>query len=1038
MSGKRYIVLLFCLVLPLSLWSGTTGKIAGTIIDKATGDPLPGANITVVGSALGAAADLNGNYTILHVPPGVFEIQVSVIGYTTVRVSDVRVLIDQTARVDVDMAMEALKGEAITIVAERALIKKDVATSVVSISNQEVEDLPVFDVDGVVSLQAGINNDLAIRGGDGKDALFMLDGVTLRDPRNNEPVTKVALSAVKEISIERGGFNAEYGHVQSGLVNVVTREGDKHMYQGSISTKISPPAPKYWRGNGIPDVFDTESFWMRPYLDNEVCWTGTSNGTWDEYTQNEYPDFIGWNEFSNLLCTDNDPTNNLTPLAAQRVFMYEARKRPVNDQPDYDVDGGFGGPVPFISEKLGNLRFFTSYRRYREILLFPMTRPDYMDYDWSMQVTSDISSSMKLRVSTLIGKKFTMADNWNQGVYVRTPEEVAGHVNTVFFNETFADWDLCLADIGHRSLSAKLTHTLNPKTFYEISLEQFRRDYYIHPTRWRDTTTLYEVVPGYYRDENPFGYYPDTDVGFILGSTSHASKARDNSIATSTTLKADMISQINFKNLIKTGVEFVYNDLDLDYGTIASASGGRSYSNRVQMHIFPIRAAAYIQDKMETKGFTLNAGLRLDYSDTRANWWNVDPYDRDFFSSNYNPSEEFTREKSKPQWQFSPRLGISHPITENSKLYFNYGHFKQMPQYETLFRVERTSDKKLTGIGDPNLILAKTISYELGYDHVLLNDFLIQMAAFYKDVTNQQDMTEYNSISGLVYERTTDNDYKDIRGFEVTLRKPAGRWWSGFANYTYQVSTSGHFGRDKVYQDPALQKDYDEDTVNLYQDRPIPRPYARANLSFYSPDNFGPSLLGHHLFGGIMCNMLVDWQAGEWVEWNPKNDPRITNNVKSRDWLNTMLRFSKTFKVHMFKIQFLMDIDNALNTLRLNYSDDLDYRYSLHLPESNDYDNIVGNDKIGDYRKPGVDYQPMEYRAEINRSVAPQRERVIYFEGRTGQYWQYVNNQWTIVESRRMYQILKDKAYIDMPRISTFWFLNPRKIYFGLKVTFDL
>jgi len=98
----------------------------------------------------------------------------------------------------------------------------------------------------------------------------------------------------------------------------------------------------------------------------------------------------------------------------------------------------------------------------------------------------------------------------------------------------------------------------------------------------------------------------------------------------------------------------------------------------------------------------------------------------------------------------------------------------------------------------------------------------------------------------------------------------------------------------------------------------------------------------------------------------------------------------------------------------------------------------VGNDKIGDYRKPGVDYQPMEYRAEINRSVAPQRERVIYFEGRTGQYWQYVNNQWTIVESRRMYQILKDKAYIDMPRISTFWFLNPRKIYFGLKVTFDL
>jgi hypothetical protein len=241
-----------------------------------------------------------------------------------------------------------------------------------------------------------------------------------------------------------------------------------------------------------------------------------------------------------------------------------------------------------------------------------------------------------------------------------------------------------------------------------------------------------------------------------------------------------------------------------------------------------------------------------------------------------------------------------------------------------------------------------------------------------------------------------------------------------------------------VFQDPARQKNYDEETVNLYQERPIPSPFARVNLSFYSPDDFGPSLLGHHVFGGIMCNMLLDWQAGEWVTWNPKHDPRITNNVKSRDWFNTTLRFSKTFQVRRFRIQFLVDIDNALNTLRLWYTDDLDYRLSLHLPKSDDYDNIEGNDRVGDYRKPGVDYQPMEYRAEINRSAAPEREQVIYFEGRTGQYWQYVNDEWTIVDSRKMYQILKDKAYIDMPRVSTFWFLNPRKVYFGLRVTFDI
>ena len=144
MREGKMIVLLFCLILPLSLWSGTTGKIAGTIVDKATGDPLPGANIIVPGTTLGAAADFQGHYTILYVPPGVFDVEISMIGYTKVTVSDVRVLIDQTTRVDVDLAIEAVEGEAVTIVAERALIKKDVATSVVAISNQEVEDLPDF------------------------------------------------------------------------------------------------------------------------------------------------------------------------------------------------------------------------------------------------------------------------------------------------------------------------------------------------------------------------------------------------------------------------------------------------------------------------------------------------------------------------------------------------------------------------------------------------------------------------------------------------------------------------------------------------------------------------------------------------------------------------------------------------------------------------------------------------------------------------------------------------------------------------------
>ncbi|MBN2412385.1 TonB-dependent receptor [candidate division KSB1 bacterium] len=1032
-----FLILLLSFLFVCSLWAGTTGKITGRVYDKETGEALPGANVIIAQTELGAAADMNGQYTILHVPPGMFDVNVSVIGYANVTVNQVRVRIDQTTHVDFALEIEAIEGETVTIVAERALLKEDVATSVVAVSDREVAELPVTDVDGVISLQAGIQEGLAIRGGTAEDALFMLDGVTLRDPRNNLPVTKIALSAVKEISLERGGFNAEYGQVQSGLVNVVTKEGGKQNYSGSITFKVSPPAPKYWRGEGIPDVYDPDSYWMRPYLDDDVCWTGTSNGAWDEYTQNQYPIFKGWNEFSKILCTDNNPDNDLTPLAAQRVFLYETRKRQNTKQGDYQIDGGLGGPIPVIGKKLGDLRFFTSYRRDREMLLFPLTRPDYVDYDWTMQLTSDITPSMKLRFSTLSGKQYTMESNWAPGYYPRWPSEIAD-VAAYSHQSMFSDWDFCLTDIGHQSFATKLTHTLNPTTFYEVSLEHFKRDYYTRPTRPRDTKTLYEVVPGYFRDENPFGYYPETDVGLIVGSTSHASKARDFTIVNSTTFKADFTNQINYNNLIKAGVEFVYNDLNFDYGVIASASEGKTYSNRVQMHVFPVRSAVYIQDKLEANGFTMNAGLRLDYSSSRTDWWDLNPYDQYFFSSKYNTNMEFAKSASKSQWQLSPRLGISHPITENSKLFFNYGHFKQMPQYETLFRVQRTSDRELTGIGDPNLILAKTVSYELGYDHVLYNNFLVQLAAFYKDITDQQNTTQYNSIGGIVYDKTTSNNYEDIRGFELTLRKATGRWWAGFANYTYQVNTSGTFGRERIWEDPALQKKYDEATVNLYQQRPIPRPYARANLSFYTPDEFGPSLMGQQYLGGLMLNILLDWEDGDWTTYNPKNISGVINNVKSVEWFNMVLRFTKTFKFNNFRVQFLMDVNNALNTLRLTNTNDEDYRASLHFPKNKAYDNIPGDDKIGDYRKPGAEFQPMERRQVINRETDIGKDRVIYYEGSTGEYLVYMDNTWSSVNKSRLNKILDDKAYIDMPNASTFWFLNPRQFFYGIRFYFDL
>ena len=372
MRKQIHIIMIFALLGVLiytpAAWPGTTGKIAGIVTDKASGEPLPGANIVVDGTLLGAVSDLDGQYTILSVPPGTFKVHVSYIGYTKVVVSDVVVNIDLTARLDVIMEAEAIQTNETIVVAERKILKPDVASSVVAVTSEEMAALPVSSVQSAVGLQAGIKDGLQIRGGGADEALVLMDGITLRDPRNNLPISSVPISAVKEINVERGGFNAEYGHVRSGLVNMVMQEGSRSAYYGRVEFKYSPPQAKHF------DIspFDKNSFWLKPYFDPAVCWSGTmdesyedlnansrydqgesfidrdgnglwSDSPWDEYTQRQYPDFDGWNAISQGLLTDDNPNNDLTPLGAQRVFEWETRKEPRSNQPDYNIDAGFGG-----------------------------------------------------------------------------------------------------------------------------------------------------------------------------------------------------------------------------------------------------------------------------------------------------------------------------------------------------------------------------------------------------------------------------------------------------------------------------------------------------------------------------------------------------------------------------------------------------------------------------------------------------------------------------------------------------------------------
>ena len=162
---------------------------------------------------------------------------------------------------------------------------------------------------------------------------------------------------------------------------------------------------------------------------------------------------------------------------------------------------------------------------------------------------------------------------------------------------------------------------------------------------------------------------------------------------------------------------------------------------------------------------------------------------------------------------------------------------------------------------------------------------------------------------------------------------------------------------------------------------------------------------------------------------------------------SAILRLSKTFQFNKLRIQAFADIANLFNYRRMSLwnfggsaGDRIYYYESLHLPKSDAYDNIPGNDRVGDYRKPGVDFQPIEIRGAIDYANDIGIEDVIYYDNASGLYLKYLNQKeaWIVVNEQEMNKILEDKAYIDMPNLTSFTFFDPRRVFFGLRISFDL
>lgn len=223
---KKLLVLLA--IIPFLLFAGTTGKLVGSIKDAQTGEPLIGANILIEGTDFGAATNIRGEYVILNIPPGRYNVRISFIGYETVLYTDVIIIVDQTTPLSADLNPQSIEVDEIVVIAETPMIRKDLTSTISVISREDIESLPVSTFTQLLSLQAGVvttGNNLHIRGGRSNEIAFLVDGMYVTDPLLGGLATQINNDAIQEMSLLSGTFNAEYGNSMSGIVNIVTRDG---------------------------------------------------------------------------------------------------------------------------------------------------------------------------------------------------------------------------------------------------------------------------------------------------------------------------------------------------------------------------------------------------------------------------------------------------------------------------------------------------------------------------------------------------------------------------------------------------------------------------------------------------------------------------------------------------------------------------------------------------------------------------------------------------------------------------------------------
>jgi outer membrane receptor protein involved in Fe transport len=736
-SGLFLLILFFA-----SMAFAGNGKVAGVVKDN-NGKPVPGATVMVSGTRLGGSADLDGRYFILNIPPGKYDITVSAIGYGKKTIKSIDVKSDFTTDLNVSLQESAVEIDGVVVEAQRKLVDKTLTATRTTISSDELSNaLPISSTYEILQTAPSVFRGF-IRGGKQEQTKTLVEGVDISDEYYYQAATQTVMgtdvaynainrysesrqslsanvnpNSISELTVNTGAVGADYTSAVAGIVSYSLKEG-KGALGGRAYFRTSGGKLTY-RG---PDVYGDKD---KYYAERDTAWA-----------------------------TYYRKKDTSQMRRAQLLNWYDGKYG--TGKQSFEGDVSLNGS---ITDDLGF--FLSSNIKDNPESRLPNTK--YREMNTQLKFNYNLTSNIKLTAFGIIndrGKLLKWA-NSDYSEYWR------------FFLEGNTRWNR-LGLIG----SLKMTHFLTNNTFYEIQIN----NKYDHYTRGfidanndgkcdvdgygdfitfgdsasikkyvgnnDDTTKFFGLSPGGV-DQNintklkgqnnmtfglkkPGVYYDDFKYNIITG-------------------KIDFTSQITYNHQLKAGLNYEYSDYDKDRRSASGNGADYRLFEEEAWKVQPVKAGAYLMDRMEYAGLVIKASARLDMWDPKASDYSnyFKPFAID--TVGYEDGAFVTKipvrgKKIDPYYFFSPQIGVSHPISDKATIYFSFSKMAQPPPASNLY-----TNYNYFGPSRPTVLSLSrdpyyTTNYEIGGQWEVVPNISININAYQKDIQN------YNNASFTITPR---------------------------------------------------------------------------------------------------------------------------------------------------------------------------------------------------------------------------------------------------------------------------------------------